>query len=108
MFGDNLKRHGLGGAATLRNEPNTWGFITKKAPNNLERSFYHPGEYKQVYRDEMHALRGYIKDHPHLTFLITPLGSGLANRYKIWENIIRPNIRQDLAGLPNVKFLWRD
>ena len=30
VFGDNILRKGHGGAAALRNEPNTYGFITKK------------------------------------------------------------------------------
>jgi hypothetical protein len=34
VFGDNLLGRGLGGAAALRREPNTFGFITKKRPDN--------------------------------------------------------------------------
>ena len=41
VFGDNLLRRGYAGAASLRDEPNAYGFITKKAPNNDDKSFYH-------------------------------------------------------------------
>lgn len=39
VFGDNLIREGYGGAAILRDEPNTYGFITKKYPDNKNESF---------------------------------------------------------------------
>jgi len=38
VFGDNLIHRGKGGAAKLRDEPNTYGFITKKYPNNIDSS----------------------------------------------------------------------
>jgi len=33
VFGDNLDRKGKGGAAKLRDMPNSLGFITKRHPN---------------------------------------------------------------------------
>ncbi|MFW6247319.1 MAG: hypothetical protein ACOC22_04075 [bacterium] len=45
VFGDNLLRKGYGGAAKLRDLPNTYGFITKKYPDNKDESFYTPDEY---------------------------------------------------------------
>ena len=110
VFGDNLLRLGYGGAAELRDEPNTYGFLTKKYPDNRESSFYAPIEYEGVYEREIRSLRAYIlffkAASPEKTFLISNLGSGLANKYKIFEKIIEPRIKKDLADFKNVKFLW--
>ncbi len=105
VFGDNLLGKGHGGAAALRDEPNSIGFITKKAPDNNDKSFYRPVEYKLIFEQELDGLIDYIKTQPEKTFLITQLGSGLANRYKIWEKIIQPGI-ECLRQYPNVKFLF--
>ncbi len=105
IFGDNLFGKGHGGAAALRDEPNTLGFTTKKAPNNEDRSFYRPSEYKEIFEQEMEGLISWIKTCPEKTFLLSKIGSGLANRYKIWEKIIEPGI-EELRRYPNVKFLF--
>jgi hypothetical protein len=106
VFGDNLQRKGLGGAAKLRNLPNTYGFITKKAPNSLDSSFYHPDEYMDIFYDELALLIEEISRQPNKMFLISKLGSGLANRYKIWELVIQPRIKVLFGSLTNVKFLF--
>ena len=105
VFGDNLLRQGRGGAAILRNELNTRGFITKKAPNNEDSSFYRPDEYRPIFQKEMYDLAWIIFDNPDRTYFISKLGAGLANRYKIWENVIQPGVGY-LRGFPNVVFLW--
>lgn len=106
VFGDNLLRKGKKGAAALRDEPNTYGFITKKEPNNNKESFYKPKEYENVYKNEISELIHYINLNDDKTFLISKLGSGLANKNKIFEQVIEPNIKNDLKGFKNVKFLW--
>ncbi len=105
MFGDNLVRRGTGGAAALRHEPNTYGFITKKYPDNQLESFYKVDEYIQMFELEFKKLIKIIKDNPTKTFLISKLGSGLANRFGIYEKVIEPNIRK-LIRYPNVKLLF--
>ena len=92
VFGDNTIRKGKGGAAKLRGEPNTHGFITKKYPNNNDESFYHVEEYIKVFGDELDLLTDKIKSNPDKTYLISKLGSGLANRYNIYESVVEPNI----------------
>jgi hypothetical protein len=92
VFGDNTIRKGKGGAAKLRDEPNTYGFITKKYPNNNDRSFYRLQEYTSVFKLELSRLMIEIEANPDKTYLISKLGAGLANRYKIYEEIIQPNI----------------
>ncbi len=107
VFGDNLKRKGYGGAAKLRDEPNTFGFITKKAPNNNEGSFYKPDEYKDKFLVELKRLEKEINNNPDKTFLISKLGGGLANKYKIYQKVIKPGLKK-LEEYKNVQFLYED
>jgi len=116
VFGDNLLRYGYGGAATLRDCKNAYGFVTKKAPGNKDDAFYRPDEYLSVYLEQMTILKIEIKIHesrvllgyPTKIWLISKLGSGLANRFKIFEKVIEPNIKKDLAEFKNIRFLWED
>ena len=106
VFGDNTLRRGKGGAAALRDEPNTYGFITKILPNNSNEAFYTIDIYKPIYYVEIEKLKSYISQNLTKTFLISQLGSGLANRHGIFEKVIEPNIKNDLNEFDNVKFLW--
>lgn len=106
VFGDNLDRRGTGGAAVLRHYPNTYGFVTKKRPTYNYSDFYTIDEYRLVYEAELVKLIEQIKANPDKLFLISKLGGGLANRHKIYENVIGPRIRADLMGYSNVKFLF--
>jgi hypothetical protein len=105
VFGDNTIRRGLGGAAKLRYEPNTYGFITKKFPNNQDTSFYRPIEYQKIFDLELQKLQQYITEHPEKHFAISQLGGGLANKYQIFEKIIEPGLAV-LQNLSNVTFLF--
>ncbi|MFW6247318.1 MAG: hypothetical protein ACOC22_04070 [bacterium] len=42
----------------------------------------------------------------NVIYLISKLGAGLANRYHIFDNIIEPNIKEDLSMFNNKRFLW--
>jgi hypothetical protein len=106
VFGDNLLRRGHGGAAALRDMENSYGFFTKKAPDNKDSSFFRPKEYKKVYEEEIKSLIIFIEKRPNKEFLISKLGGGLANKYNIFEKIIEPSIKKDLSNLKNVRFLW--
>ena len=108
VFGDNTLRQGYGGAAALRDHPQTYGFITKKYPDNHDTSFYRPNEYSPIFFDELVKLREYIRDEPFKTFYISQLGAGLANKYYIWENIIKQGLGKNLKDFPNVVFLWEE
>lgn len=105
VFGDNLIRKGTGGAAKLRHHPQTYGFITKKYPNNASDSFFNVPEYRQVFETELAKLVDNIIENPNKVFLISKLGGGLANKYRIFEEVIQPGL-QCLKKYPNVKFLW--
>ncbi|NBO22124.1 hypothetical protein EBU94_02125 [bacterium] len=77
VFGDNTLRLGYGGAAILRDHPQSYGFITKIYPNNNDISFYKPKDYAIVFFDELLKLKEKIKDDPFTTFYISQLGAGL-------------------------------
>jgi hypothetical protein len=106
VFGDNKIGRGKKGAAIHRDEPNAYGFVTKKYPNYKNESYYKPREYKDVFEKEMSKLMQRIEENPQQTFLISRLGSGLANKYRIWEKVICEGL-ETLKKYPNVKFLYK-
>jgi hypothetical protein len=106
IFGDNLRRVGYGGAAALRGHPQTYGFITKKNPDNMDESFYRPESYAVNFLVYMVELQLFIEKNMDKTFYISQLGGGLANRYKIWEKIIKPGLIKYFSRYDNVVFLW--
>lgn len=106
IFGDNLDRRGTGGAAVLRFHPQSIGFITKKHPTYKDEDFYHPDEYRAVYLQEIALLHTKMAVNPTKKFLISMVGAGLANRFKIFDEVIKPNIKIDLGQLQNAVFLW--
>lgn len=106
VFGDNVIRRGTKGAAILRHEPNTYGFVTKALPNNRKESFFTVDDYAKIYKREIRMLRNTTSMNLTQIFLISKLGAGLANRNHIFEKVIEPNIKADLADLENVVFLW--
>jgi len=105
VFGDNMIGKGKKDAAIHRDEPNSYGFITKKRPSYDNNAYYKPKEYESVFKEEMRKLVRDIEVCPHLTFLISKLGAGLANKYGIYEKVIHDGLRV-LKKYPNVKFLF--
>ena len=108
VFGDNLERQGHGGAAKLRDHPHSIGFITKKFPDNHDGSFYKPEEYSPVFFEELKKLKTIIEKRPEKVFYISQLGSGLANKFRIWDKLIRHNLVRTLDEFSNVIFCWKD
>jgi hypothetical protein len=106
VFGDNLIHKGYGGAAILRDHPRAYGFITKKYPSNESDSFYGVTEYRDVFERELNYLENDIKKEKNKTFYISQLGGGLANRYRIWETVIKDGLEKALSRYENVVFLW--
>ena len=105
VFGDNLQGKGLKGAAKLRYHPQSYGFITKKYPSYQSSAFYKPTQYKPIFDGELSKLINVIESNPKFTFLISPIGSGLANKHKIWETIIKEGLTA-LEKYDNVTFLY--
>ena len=108
VFGDNIERQGTGGAAMLRDHPHAIGFITKKFPDNKDESFYKPEEYSSVFFEELKKLKTIIEKRPEKTFYVSQLGGGLANKYRIWDKLIRHNLVRALELFDNVIFCWKD
>lgn len=106
VFGDNTCRRGKGGAAVLRDEPNSYGFITKRYPSNEDGSFFLPEEYESIFKKELDKLEKMIESNPNKTFLISKLGSGLANRYSIFETVIYDGLIALDEKYENVKLLF--
>jgi hypothetical protein len=108
IFGDNITRTGYGGAASLRDHPHSLGFITKKYPDNIDSSFYRPDEYASVFIEELLKLKIIIEKRPEKTFYISQLGAGLANKYNIWEIIIKNKLISTFKDFENVVFCWNE
>jgi len=108
VFGDNGKRTGYGGAAKLRDCRNVYGFITQKRPSKEASAHYTIAEYTPIFETELAKLKKTIEKNPSITYLISRVGGGLANKYHIWEEIIQPRIRKELKHYSNVKFLWEE
>jgi flavin-dependent dehydrogenase len=108
VFGDNLERWGYGGAAKLRDHPHAIGFITKKFPDNNDNSFYKPEEYSAVFFEELKKLKTIIQKKPDKNFYISQLGGGLANKFYIWQKLIKHNLVKELEKFNNVIFCWDD
>lgn len=104
VFGDNTFRRGLGGAAKLRYHPQSYGFITKKKPDYQDTSFYKVEEYKEVFIEEMNKLIEFIRTNPSKIFMISKIGAGLANKYGIYEAIIKDGLNV-LKEFENVRIL---
>ena len=105
VFGDNTLHRGKGGAAALRDEPNTYGFITKKYPSHENEAFYTPEEYMDIFISECNKLAEFVCKNTDKTFLVSRLGAGLANRFGIYEKVIEPYLDSRLGIFPNIVFL---
>ena len=106
VFGDNTTRCGTKGAAKLRHFPNSIGFITKRVPSYEEWAYYKPGEYEDIFNFELAWLKSLILSQPDKMFYISKLGSGLANKYGIFEAIIKPRFEKEFKTFDNVTLLW--
>lgn len=106
VFGDNTERKGKSGAAALRDEPNIYGVITKKYAHHNPDAFYTPMEYTSIFYQELKKLKREIINNPNKIYLISKIGSGVANKHQIFETVIEPVLKKQLQSYLNVKFLW--
>ena len=107
IFEDNIDRQDHSDESQLRDHPHSIGFITKKFSDNKDESFYKPEEYASVFFEELLKLKILIQKRPSNMFYISKLGVK-ANRYKIWEKLIRHNLVRNLFDFDNVVFCWSD
>lgn len=83
LFGDNLKRKGLGGmAGQMRGESNTVGIATKYAPLGGDGAFFKDADYetlsKMILVDINYAQRKYTNGEYELIIIPTGIGIGRA------------------------------
>lgn len=108
VFGDNLERSGYEGDSELRDHPHSIGFITKKFADNKDESIYKSEEYSPVFFEELKKLKIIIEKRPDKLFYVSRLSSGEANKYYIWQKLIRHNLVRALESCNNVVFCWVD
>jgi hypothetical protein len=80
VFGDNDKRTGKGGQAVIRDEPNTIGIRTKKAPRSYLSAYYTDDEYAENIRkigEDLDSIIKMAEDYDNV-FFIPGIGRGLA------------------------------
>lgn len=90
VYGDNLLRQGKGGGAKLRDHKQTYGFVTKKEPNNKKSSYFSKEEYQKYFAIEAEQLEEKIVKNSKQQFYISKLSGGLANKNNIFTDIISP------------------
>ncbi len=102
VFGDNCLRVGKKGQAICRGCSNAYGFITKKIPSSDKDSFYKPSQYEEIFKREIEKLKKKMQENKEKTFIIPKLGSGLANKYNIYDKVIKDRIKKELEEFNNV------
>jgi len=108
VYGDNESRQGTAGAAALRHHPRAIGLITKRAPGTKPSECFKPEEYIKPFFQQLKQLEDIIKNAPHQKFYISKVGSGAANKYYIWQLLIKPNLVVALQEYDNVVFCWEE
>lgn len=108
VFGDNLLRKGKGGAAKLRDHPQAIGFITKKYPSRKDEAYYTIDDYWGTFQQESVKLIDAIERKKDKTFLVSKIGSGLANKHEIFDYYIKPFLESIEEKYKNVRVLWKD
>jgi hypothetical protein len=84
LFGDNLKRVGLGGQAfEMRGEPNAFGIATKKSPSHFDEDYFEDSnECVAAVLKEFERLKEFLLTNSKYHTVVIPsdgLGTGLAN-----------------------------
>ena len=105
IFGDNSCRTGKGGAAKLRDCPNAWGFITKRYPSYAETAYFNPDNYLLTFLEEQKRFIKFIEENQDRWILVTKLGSGLGNKFGIFDAMIGPWL-ETLEKYENVILLY--
>lgn len=104
VYGDNQLRKGKAGAAKLRDEPNTYGFITKRFPSMNDKAFYTKEKYRPIMMLELRKLVDLIEQNRDKDIFVSRVGSGLANKYGIYD-MIKPELENIAELYDNVILL---
>lgn len=83
IFGDNLERVGMGGQAQIREQKNTCGFATKKAPGGKDEDYFTDDEFEEnckIIEDEITKINKYAEEGEYkaIIFPFMGLGTGLS------------------------------
>lgn len=83
IFGDNDERVGMGGQAIIREQKNSVGFSTKKAPGGLKEDYYTDDEYEgncKKIEEEIEKIKKYAQEGEYkaIAFPFMGLGTGLS------------------------------
>ena len=82
VFGDNLKRQGMGGqAAEMRYEPNACGVATKKSPGTSPADYFRDNEIESntfVFNQDLSRVVDHLKTGGEVVFPTDGLGTGLS------------------------------
>jgi hypothetical protein len=106
IFGDNAALQGTVGGSELRSHPRAIGFATKKAPGSKPSECFHANEYCKPFFAQLKQLSNIIKGNPHQKYYISRLGGGAANKYYIWQLLIKHNLEEEYGDCDNVIFCW--
>lgn len=106
IFGENIARQGNVSSAYLRGHPRAIGFVAQKGEDFALGFSFRPDEYKKVFFDQLKQLENIVRGNPKNKYYISKLGFGPANRYNIWELIVRHNLEEELDKFSNVVFCW--
>jgi hypothetical protein len=82
LFGDNLKRQGMGGQAKeMRGEPNAVGIATKKLPSQYDNSFFSDDDFdlfEENYLADMEMVYSHLDHKGTVIVPLDGLGTGLS------------------------------
>lgn len=82
VFGDNVKRKGLGGqAAEMRGEPNAIGIVTKWAPSLSNGAFFTDADFAKVsyiINDDLSVIEAALMAGKTVVWPLDGIGSGLS------------------------------
>lgn len=84
IYGDNLERVGMGGQAIIREQKNSLGFATKKAPSSGKDDYFTDEEYDtncKIIEEEIVKIKKYADEYDYkaIAFPWAGLGVGLSN-----------------------------
>lgn len=80
VFGDNVQREGYGGQAIIRDEPNSFGIRTKKAPTTKDWAYFTDDnlvEFSNLVKNDLKHLKELQITNP-IAFLSSGYGNGMA------------------------------
>lgn len=83
IYGDNLERVGMGGQAIIREQKNSLGFVTKKAPGAGKDDYFTDEEFAEnckIIEEEIVKIKKYADEYDYkaIAFPFMGLGTGLS------------------------------